>query len=190
MQEVMQFLWFAFGVAVGSAPLMVMMIILLKRKGETEAFDSENVSELIGRIRHVTSVNVDTLEKKVLELKKAVRDANTMYMKLNEIVSDARNVSISTAAKMHVVKSEEPLPSEVFFQEMKEIKKNEEKIPERTKKEENDEKEIAEVKTLSKEEKIFELRKRGWSIEKIAESLNMGVGEVSLIVEIGSYLSK
>ncbi len=194
----MDFLWFALGIAVSVIPLSL-AILFTRRNERADAFDSENISQLIGRIQHVTSVNVDTLEKKVLELKKALRDANTVYMKLNEIVSDAKNVSISVESKASksVKQHFEPYVEERGARDEKRKNTDDQReegkieVPEKhTKRSKEDSQGVLKVKTLSKEEKIFELVKRGWSIKKIAESLNIGVGEVSLIVEIGSYLYK
>jgi len=182
-------LWFAVGISIGIAFMLVVLLINLKKDREIHTFDQESISELIGKIQHVTSVNVDTLERKIAELKSTIRDANVVYMKLNEAISDAKNISTSLEGKLsHKRIRENPVVKKMSFEKME---KNGELTREKVESIEKMEKAVqnldASVKVLSRDEKILDLNGRGWSVEKIAESLNMGVGEVSLIIEMNSH---
>ncbi|WP_456399189.1 DUF6115 domain-containing protein [Mesoaciditoga sp.] len=207
--------------------MLIFLIISKKRERKVTVFDEGSISELIGRIQHVTSVNVDTLEKKIIELKSAVKEANIAYVKLNESISDAKNVStnilhdnfqkkqkISSTIPPdikndtersnnfdEVIKNEDFGKSEFeknFDKEIIERKKDEKskKVSElkfinaQKKIKENVERLNTSVRVLTKDEKIMELNSRGWDARKIAESLNMGVGEVALIIEMNSHISK
>ncbi len=219
-------LWLIMGMATGIAVAAVIFLIVSKKKErKVTVFDEGSISELIGRIQHVTSVNVDTLEKKIMELKSAVKEANIAYVKLNESISDAKNVSTNILhdnfQKKQKISSDIPLNikndaerSNTFDEVIKgfakaEFEKDfdkeiiERKKDEKSKKESelnfiNAQKKIKEnvdrlntsVRVLTKDEKIMELNSRGWDAKRIAESLNMGVGEVALIIEMNSHILK
>ncbi len=218
--------WLIIGMATGIAvAAVIFLIVSKKRERKVTVFDEGSISELIGRIQHVTSVNVDTLEKKIMELKSAVKEANIAYVKLNESISDAKNVSTNILhdnfQKKQKISSDIPLNikndaerSNTFDEVIKgfakaEFEKDfdkeiiERKKDEKSKKESelkfiNAQKKIKEnverlntsVRVLTKDEKIMELNSRGWDAKRIAESLNMGVGEVALIIEMNSHILK
>lgn len=156
-------LWFIIGILIGSGIGFVLFYIFynLKKKVKPENFDpiSGDISQLIGKIQHVTSVNVDTLEKKISELRSTIHLANQVYAKLNENLSDKMNDAASSeknSHKEHIVHLQSYEPD------------IDEKI----------------IKTSTKEEKIIELKKKGWDVKKIAESLDMGIGEVELVIRL------
>ncbi len=203
----MTLLWLSAGIAIGALLMVAIWAIASKKnKREIHTFDEGNISELIGKIQHVTSVNVDTLEKKIKELKVAIRQANATYIKLNEAISDAKNVSVSVEKSSKRIKQKnQPISTPNFEQKMKDDSKENLINDEFSKPKEDRQRELtnslekmkkeserinASVRVLSRDEKILDLNSRGWSVEKIAESLNMGVGEVSLIIEMNSRISK
>jgi hypothetical protein len=210
----MIFLWFAGGIAIGVILAVVIFSITpKKREKRIHTFDEESISELIGKIQHVTSVNVDTVEKKITELKNTIRQANIAYMKLNEAISDAKNVSTSipnvekakdfkrnSIPPTTVSKSSDEKKAKEFGEErakiariMESLNKDELSDDENSgilKMKKNVERLSTSVRVLTREEKIMDLKARGWSTEKIAESLSMGVGEVSLVIEMNSHISK
>ncbi len=203
----MTLLWLSAGIAIGALLMVAIWAIASKKnKREIHTFDEGNISELIGKIQHVTSVNVDTLEKKIKELKVAIRQANATYIKLNEAISDAKNVSVSVEKSSKRIKQKnQPISTPNFEKKMKDDSKENLINDEFSKPKEDRQRELtnslekmkkeserinASVRVLSRDEKILDLNSRGWSVEKIAESLNMGVGEVSLIIEMNSRISK
>ncbi|WP_036221191.1 DUF6115 domain-containing protein [Mesoaciditoga lauensis] len=203
----MTLLWLSAGIAIGALLMVAIWAIASKKnKREIHTFDEGNISELIGKIQHVTSVNVDTLEKKIKELKVALRQANATYIKLNEAISDAKNVSVSVEKSSKRIKQKnQPISTPNFEKKMKDDSKENLINDEFSKPKEDRQKELTNslekmkkeserintsVRLLSRDEKILDLKSRGWSVEKIAESLNMGVGEVSLIIEMNSRISK
>ncbi len=171
------FLWFLSGIIVGFVPVLA-MFYMMRKKGSTNSFDSDQISELIGKIQHVTSVNVDTIERKITDLKMTVNQANSVFIKLNEAISDTANMMTKSSATPGVsAKFTEP-------------SKNEGGVPEELPKEELDfTSQVGQrmnVKPLTREEKVLELDRKGWNSQRIAESLDMGVGEVELIIELAS----
>lgn len=167
-------LWFSVGVAIGIAPSTVILILNSRKRKKVNSFDSDNISELIGKIQHVTSVNVDTVERKIVELKSTVHEANVAYMKLSETMSEMKNLSVSISRSNDIRIGEE----QDFQIPFKKIKPGPSLTHEST------------IRHLNKEEKILDLKERGWSVERIAESLDMGIGEVNLIIEMSSRLLK
>ena len=161
--------------AIGIVPSTVILILSSRKQKKVNSFDSDNVSELIGKIQHVTSVNVDTVERKIIELKSTVHEANVAYMKLSEAMSEMENLSASIY-RSNDIRVEEK--EQDFQVPLKKTKPGPSLTYEPT------------IRHLNKEEKILDLKERGWSVERIAESLDMGIGEVSLIVEINSQLLK
>ena len=166
-------LWLSVGVMIGIIPSMVILILSSRKQKRISSFDSDNISELIGKIQHVTSVNVDTVERKIIELKSTIHESNVAYMKLNEAMSEMKNFSVNFPKPKGIpIKSKErefQIPfgkAETTF------------VKEPT------------IRHLNKEEKILDLKERGWSLERIAESLDMGIGEVNLIIEMNSRLLK
>ncbi len=169
-----EFLWFAFGIIVGALPLIIALIVILKKRESVNVFDTDDISELIGKIQHVTSVNVDTIERKIIQLKSTVRSANAEYMKLSEAISDAKNLfskHVSSAFKEER-KNAEPGDRTLGVNQTVGLK------------------EKVKARPLTKEEKVLDLKEKNWTVERIAESLNMGVGEVKLIVDLGSHMKK
>lgn len=171
-------LWFAIGVAVGAVPVLIVFYAMRGRNVAPSSFDSGQISELIGKIQHVTSVNVDTIERKIIDLKTAVNQANSVYIKLNEAISDTNNVMTK------------PPPAPGGPSGRVSAPESSGGISEVSQKEEIDfTGEIGRkmnVKSLTRNEKVLELNRKGWSSDKIAESLDMGVGEVELIVGLAS----
>ncbi len=160
----MNVIWFFLGIIVGAiigAVVAFLINYLMGKKIKHDDIDlgDGDIPELIGRIQHVTSVNVDTLEKKITELRTAIHMANQIYAKLIEQTSESMNV----------------------FVDDQKVSKNDARTFEEEKIISFEEKGF---KPLTKEERVIELKKKGWNAHKIAESLEMGVGEVELIIEI------
>ncbi len=167
-----EFLWFALGVLIGSLPLIVVLVLILKKRENTNVFNADDISELIGKIQHVTSVNVDTAERKITELKSTIRSASSEYAKLNEAISDAKNLFSKRMTLSSENKSTETKDRPLTLEQKL--------VPN----------EKVNARPLTKEEKVLDLIEKNWSVEKIAESLNMGVGEVKLIIDLGSRMKK
>ncbi len=163
------------GVAVGIFPVIIVLVVFPRKRENVNVFNTDDISELIGKIQHVTSVNVDTAERKIVQLKSAIRSANAEYMKLNEAISDAKN-----------------LFSKHMSSAFKGEKKNDVEIEDRTlsANQGSELKEKVIAKPLTKEEKVIDLKRKNWNVERIAESLNMGIGEVKLIVDLDSHMNK
>ncbi len=168
-------LWLSVGVAIGIVPSAVILILSPRKRKKVNSFDSDNISELIGKIQHVTSVNVDTVERKITELRSAVHEANVAYMKISEVISEMKNLSVNISGSNNIQIRNKEQNLQTQFEKMK-IGSSLTREPT--------------IRHLSKEEKILDLKERGWSVEKIAESLDIGIGEVSLVVEMNSRLLK
>ncbi len=164
-------LWFSIGVAIGIVPSVVILILNSGKQKKVKSFDNDNISELIGKIQHVTSVNVDTVERKIVELKSAVHEANVAYMNISEAMSEMKNLSVNISRSNNIAGKEQNFQIEKMVTRSTSAHE-------------------PVVRRLNKEEKILDLKERGWSVEKIAESLDMGIGEVSLIIEVSSQILK
>ncbi len=161
--------------AIGIVPSTVILILGSRKRKKVNSFDSDNISELIGRIQHVTSVNVDTVERKITELRSVIHEANVTYMKISEAVSEMKNLSANIPRSNSVRIRSKGQDLQTQFEKIN-VGSSLTHRPA--------------VRRLNKEEKILDLKERGWSVEKIAESLDIGIGEVSLVVEMNSRLLK
>ncbi|BBJ27831.1 hypothetical protein ATHSA_0723 [Athalassotoga saccharophila] len=153
--------WFLIGALTGgiSGGVVYFLISKIRDRGKYDNLDiTEDVSRLIGKIQHVTNTNVDTLDKKISELRSAIYHANELYIRLNESMADRMN-KISEVPQNLIHES----PIHVESKESEEI-----------------------FNDLDKEEKVLDLAKKGWNDKKIAESLGIGVGEVELILNLNS----
>lgn len=152
-------LWFLIGAVVGGLSGSIAYFIFSKiRSTKPSTLDiTDDISRLIGKIQHVTNTNIDTLDKKIFELRSVIHIANEVYIKLNEGMADRMHGNVESV-----------LPQN--FEEKPYDFRKEEQI----------------FKDLDKTERVVELAKRGWDSRKIAESLGMGIGEVELILNLNS----
>lgn len=151
--------WFVIGALIGGISGGIAYFLISKVR-DRDKYDNlnviEDVSRLIGKIQHVTNTNVDTLDKKISELRSVIYQANELYIKLNENMADRMNKISET-------------PQNVIHEDLINVESKEEIF--------ND---------IDKEGKVLDLAKKGWNTKKIAESLSIGVGEVELILNLNS----
>ncbi len=90
----MNLVWFLIGSLMGGIAGGI-VYFLISKIHDREKYDNlditEDVSRLIGKIQHVTNTNVDTLDKKISELRSTIYHANELYIKLNESMADRMN---------------------------------------------------------------------------------------------------
>ncbi len=137
------------------------------KQEEYEKFE-ERILELMGQFRHISSVRLQMLDRKIEELKKLIKEANTLYASL---CSQETKVAerFSYPAKTEPISVEESETTQIQINNDKE-------------------KQIEEVKTdtngTSIERKILLLYQEGKSEQDIARELSIGVGEVMLILSL------
>lgn len=144
------------------------------KQEEYEKFE-ERILELMGQFRHISSVRLQMLDKKIEELKKVVKEANTVYASLcTQETKVAEKLSYSDQSN-EIVPQEKPenaqlgVDSADFNGDERKVK--EEKISE-------------EANTTSLERKILLLYQEGKNEREIAKQLSIGTGEVMLILSL------
>lgn len=137
------------------------------KQEEYEKFE-ERILELMGQFRHISSVRLQMLDKKIEELKKLIKEANTLYASL--CAQEAKTMEkLSYSNQDDLIYSEE----------------KSEDTQNQTNSENTSEK--AEENNTSIERKILLLYQEGKSEQEIAKELNIGVGEVMLILSLFRY---
>lgn len=140
--------------------------LMSRKKVEDEEFErmEQRILELMGRFKHVSSMRIEMLDKKINEIKRVMREANDIYSSLVVKMTDLMK-----------------LKEEVFVEE-----KQEEVIPtpeDLTPKEEEKE-EAIENEDMGIEKRIVSMYDEGLSDIEIARKLGIGVGEVRLMISL------
>ncbi len=152
---------------VGTLAFSWASFLISRRKVEDEEFEKmeQRILELMGRFKHVSSMRIEMLDKKINEIKRVMREANDIYSSLVVKMTDLMK-----------------LKEEVFVEE-----KQEEIIPSIEKidfhKEEKEE-EIESEDDMGIEKKIVSMYDEGLSDIEIARKLGIGVGEVRLMISL------
>ena len=153
---------------VGAIAFSWASFLISKRKIEEDEFEKmeQRILELMGRFKHVSSMRLEMLDRKIEEIKRVMREANDLYSSLVVKMTDIMKLKEEFMEE----KSEkvEPPVEEVPAVEVVESKKEEEEIEE----------------DLSIEKKIVQMYDSGMSDIEIARKLGIGVGEVRLMLAL------
>ncbi|MCD6442397.1 MAG: hypothetical protein J7L28_00330 [Thermotogae bacterium] len=149
--------------------LLLMILRYRRRIAEMEyPYEmEERLLELLGKFKHVASIKLEMLERKIDELRKLVKEANDVYASLAVIITDA------TKFKNELEQAEN---------EVKEVVEegNTEKMVSGGKDETHEE----EIEEETVEKKIMRLNEEGLSDTEIARELGIGVSEVKLVIDL------
>ena len=157
----------------------------------------ERILELLGKFKHVASIKLEMLEKKIEELRGLIKEANDMYAALNvsladmskvkdELKNDSVDISSNSKDRKQMNESEQPSKAvengetndkqnEPVSKSLDEASKNSNEKVDEFDEEDNGE---------SLERKILRLNDEGIKDLDIARRLGLGVGEVRLIIEL------
>ena len=156
---------------VGAIAFSWASFLISKRKIEEDEFEKmeQRILELMGRFKHVSSMRLEMLDRKIEEIKRVMREANDLYSSLVVKMTDIMKLK------------------EEFMEERREkVEPPVEEVPAvevvESKKEEKEEEEIEE--DLSIEKKIVQMYDSGMSDIEIARKLGIGVGEVRLMLAL------
>ncbi len=152
---------------VGTLAFSWASFLISRRKVEDEEFEKmeQRILELMGRFKHVSSMRIEMLDRKINEIKRVMREANDIYSSLVVKMTDLMK-----------------LKEEVFVEE-----KQEEIIPSVEKidfRKEEKEEEIESEDDMGIEKKIVSMYDEGLSDIEIARKLGIGVGEVRLMISL------
>ena len=149
----------------------IFIVELRKREEEPSPYDEleSRILELMGRFKHLSAVRLELLDRKIKEIKDVVREANEVLAELMVKISDIEKLKeeVEKPAREEDVMEESPPVSNT---ELKEEPKEEKK-------------ETVE-EDMEVERKILKLHEKGLSDVEIAKRLNMGIGEVRLILDL------
>ena len=153
---------------VGTLAFSWASFLMSRRKVEDEEFErmEQRILELMGRFKHVSSMRIEMLDRKINEIKRVMREANDIYSSLVVKMTDLMK-----------------LKEEVFVEE-----KQEEIIPSAEELEFRDEERKEEIMEndddMGIEKKIVSMYDEGMSDIEIARKLGIGVGEVRLMISL------
>ncbi|MCX7812762.1 MAG: hypothetical protein N2250_03800 [Pseudothermotoga sp.] len=146
---------------------------MLRRKTrldeEYEKFE-ERILELMGQFRHMSAVRLQMLDRKMEELRKLIKQANSLYSQLCVRETELMN-SFSETEKDEVqsVRQASQDQTEELQKTVELVKNNQED---------------AETSETSIERKILLMYQEGKNEQQIAKELNIGVGEVNLVLSL------
>jgi len=149
----------------------IFIVELRKREEEPSPYDEleSRILELMGRFKHLSAVRLELLDRKIKEVKDAVREANEVLAKLMVKISDIEKLKeeVEKSVKEERVVEESPAVSNTELKE-----------------EPEEEGEEAVEDDMEVEREILKLHEKGLSDVEIARRLNMGIGEVRLILDL------
>ena len=149
----------------------IFIVELRKREEEPSPYDEleSRILELMGRFKHLSAVRLELLDRKIKEVKDAVREANEVLAKLMVKISDIEKLKeeVEKSVKEERVVEESPAVSNTELKEKPE-----------------EEGEEAVEDDMEVEREILKLHEKGLSDVEIARRLNMGIGEVRLILDL------
>ncbi|MEJ5229357.1 MAG: hypothetical protein WHT65_05070 [Pseudothermotoga sp.] len=138
---------------------------------EYEKFE-ERIVELMGQFRQISSVRLQMLDKKIEELRKLIKEANSLYASL---------CMQETKIAEKITPSDEPQLAETNAE------KHQEQVIQKKETETIKEEAVnnsGENHSSSVERKILLMYQEGKSEQEIAKTLGIGVGEVMLILSL------
>ena len=149
----------------------IFIVELRKREEEPSPYDEleSRILELMGRFKHLSAVRLELLDRKIKEIKDVVREANEVLAKLMVKISDIEKLKEEV---------EKPAGEEDVTEESPPVSNTE------LKEEPKEEKEETVEEDMEMERKILKLHEKGLSDVEIAKRLNMGIGEVRLILDL------
>ncbi|MDI3472146.1 MAG: hypothetical protein PWQ20_324 [Thermotogaceae bacterium] len=149
----------------------------------------ERILELLGKFKHVASIKLEMLEKKVDELKGLIKEANDSYASLSVLLTDLNKIAYEIDKDSNV--SINPEKEQEHNIELKENEKNSSEVTNSKNTNDvsstnNDSNDVPtfEDDSESLERKILRLNEEGFEDLEIARKLGIGVGEVKLIIEL------
>lgn len=171
--------------------VMVLMIFIMRYRKRISEMEypyemEERLLELLGKFKHVASIKLEMLEKKIEELKKLIREANDIYASLTVVITDASKFKSELIDSINEknegretgnVEQTERMREDVDVEEEERVKEGEEggKGKEMEETEETEE---------TVEKKIMRLNEEGLSDTEIARELGIGVSEVKLVIDL------
>lgn len=134
---------------------------------EYEKFE-ERILELMGQFRHMSAVRLQMLDRKIEEMRKLIKQVNSLYSQL--CVRETELMSSFSRA------------------EESEIQDTQQTLQEQTREEPQKTLEYTEVNQeeteMPIERKILLMFQEGKSEQQIAKELNIGIGEVNLVLSL------
>ncbi len=148
---------------VGAVAFSWATFLVSSRKVEDEELErmEQRILELMGRFKHVSSMRLEMLDKKIEEIKRVMREANDIYSSLVVKMTD-------------LMRLKEELLVEERKEEVVEPRVEEVKVEEPPQEEEE----------MSIEKRIISMYDEGMSDIEIARRLGIGVGEVRLMLSL------
>lgn len=141
------------------------------KQEEYEKFE-ERILELMGQFRHMSSTRLQMLDKKIEELRKLIKEANTLYASLctqETKIAERFSQSVETTELSMVEKSEN---TQIQVDNNDDNRENQDEMTKTN------------TNNTSIERKILLLYQEGKSEQDIARELSIGVGEVMLILSL------
>ncbi|HOZ10975.1 MAG: hypothetical protein KBC39_07550 [Thermotogae bacterium] len=146
----------------------------------------ERVLELVNRFQHISATRINTFELKIKEMNQLIQQANEYYMRLTSVISEAYKV------ESELLERSRKKDMENLFEKPQKQKEETENVveyagpPVLEKKEPFSPvpRETVDLQTSSIEHQILNLSSEGQSAEDIAETLQIGRGEVQLVLEL------
>jgi hypothetical protein len=186
-------------VVVISVVLITLIIVLvtffaylksIKRHQSSPQLDisdlEERVLELVNRFQHISATRINTFESKIKEMNQLIQQANEYYLRLTSVISEAYKV------ESEIIERARKKELESLFDSSVEKREGSQKVVEYAvssvlktpeKKESQIEQEI-DLKSSSIEHKILNMASEGQNAEEIAKELQIGRGEVQLVLEL------
>jgi DNA-binding NarL/FixJ family response regulator len=150
--------------------------ILRGRTERDEEYEKleERILELMGQFRHMSALRLRMLDKKIEEMKALIKQANSLYSQL-------------CVREAELMGSFSKVETERFESDVKE--RDAQKVMEEDAIETENSKNELQDSDLSIERKILLMYQEGKDEQQIAKELNMGVGEVSLVLSLFRFRS-
>lgn len=149
----------------------IFIVEIRKKEEEPSPYDEleSRILELMGRFKHLSTVRLDLLDKKMKEIREVIREANEVLAKLMVKISDVEKLKEDI---------EKPIEEEkqIVEEHTEPAEESEEKLL-------KEEKKTVE-KDMEIERKILKLHENGLPDVEIAKKLNIGIGEVRLILDL------
>lgn len=134
----------------------------IPQKSEEYEKLEDRILQLMGQFRHMSAIRLNMLDKKIEEMRKLIKEANSLYGKLcvqeTKLVDKTCEWDSNVETKLH---DKEPESHESEHEEAPDSENN-----------------------TSVERKILLLYQEGKTEQEIARSLGIGVGEVMLILSL------
>ncbi len=148
---------------VGAVAFSWATFLVSSRKVEDEELErmEQRILELMGRFKHVSSMRLEMLDKKIEEIKRVMREANDIYSSLVVKMTDLMRLKEELLVEERKEEVVEPQVEEVKAEEPPQ-----------------------EEEEMSIEKRIISMYDEGMSDIEIARRLGIGVGEVRLMLSL------